>query len=1055
MSGTPSPARSHDPQSAQGARIAPLVFLVVVGLPWVGVIALLPEPVGAIWSLSALGLWFRELVRLSRGNGWKAVGTWWLMTLVAPAALLVVVVDAATHRRRTGAPVPVPAAATPAPMSRGSVSGGSVSGGSVSGGSPRPAAAPPVPAAVLSRLDDAERRVRSLERELRELRALVAAPQPAQAAAASPAAAAAAPVARPVATQPPPVAAPAPAAPPARAAETRPPRLPALTVSDLLGARGLAWAGGIVTLLGVVFLFVLAVNRGWIGPAERVSIGALASALVLCAGVVARRRYGQLDAALAAVGAGLAGGYATLLAATALYDLVDQGVALVLAAGIAAVGTAVALAWSAEILAGIGLVGAALAPGAIALDSGIETLGTAFAALVFAALAVVAQRRGWTWLLVAGVVATAPQAFALVASERDAASSSSAVVVATMLVALYLAAAVVRGRAAPRLDPLTSTLVPLSASLGVAAAFALLDRPGAGLLVLALPYAALAVGLFAPSRELAALLAAAAMVVSALGFADLLGGAGLTLAWALQAAALAWLAGRTVEPRFAAASLGYLALAAGHTVAFDAPPTDLYRAGSDPAAGIPAVLVVGVAAALVAWFARGWQAPATGGGRLVQLFARVAAARRYWVAGAGAVAALAAVDAASLGTLALVDAAGAEPPFAWGRVAVAVLWSALGAAAFAAGAWTGRRPVWIAGGVWLAVTVADTLAFDLVELPHTQAGWAAAAVAAGLLAAGFLAELAREPRPVPAALASVAAILGSAGLAATAVGLLLESDAARGLACLGVAAVDAIAAAAVFRREDRRDGATSLWAVALASALAGALLLLDGTVLVLATAAGAVALAWLLGVTGERRLAFGALAFLAVAAGVTFVELAPPADLLSANETPADGAPAAGLVAAALAAIAALVRRPSRPPVDAVDRALDAVLPPARPVLTWAAAATALYAGSLLTLGVVLELGRADLTTEFQRGHTAVSAVWGVVALVLLYAGLRRGAQPLRLAGFALFGAALVKLFLYDLSTLSSVTRALSFLAVGAVLLLAGFFYQRLAGPRGGGPRAA
>ena len=48
--------------------------------------------------------------------------------------------------------------------------------------------------------------------------------------------------------------------------------------------------------------------------------------------------------------------------------------------------------------------------------------------------------------------------------------------------------------------------------------------------------------------------------------------------------------------------------------------------------------------------------------------------------------------------------------------------------------------------------------------------------------------------------------------------------------------------------------------------------------------------------------------------------------------------------------------------------------------------------------------------------------------------------------GFALLGVSLAKLFLYDLSALSSVTRALSFLAVGAVLLLGGFLYQRLAG---------
>jgi uncharacterized membrane protein len=67
-----------------------------------------------------------------------------------------------------------------------------------------------------------------------------------------------------------------------------------------------------------------------------------------------------------------------------------------------------------------------------------------------------------------------------------------------------------------------------------------------------------------------------------------------------------------------------------------------------------------------------------------------------------------------------------------------------------------------------------------------------------------------------------------------------------------------------------------------------------------------------------------------------------------------------------------------------------------------------------------------------------------VIALITLYVGLTRDLRVLRLAGFALFGLALAKLFLYDLANLSSITRALSFLAVGAVLLLAGFFYQRL-----------
>ena len=73
-----------------------------------------------------------------------------------------------------------------------------------------------------------------------------------------------------------------------------------------------------------------------------------------------------------------------------------------------------------------------------------------------------------------------------------------------------------------------------------------------------------------------------------------------------------------------------------------------------------------------------------------------------------------------------------------------------------------------------------------------------------------------------------------------------------------------------------------------------------------------------------------------------------------------------------------------------------------------------------------------------------MSALWGTLALVSLYAGLKRRRGLLRGGGFILFGVSLGKIFLFDLPSLSSAQRALSFLAVGAVLLLGGFFYQRL-----------
>jgi uncharacterized membrane protein len=59
----------------------------------------------------------------------------------------------------------------------------------------------------------------------------------------------------------------------------------------------------------------------------------------------------------------------------------------------------------------------------------------------------------------------------------------------------------------------------------------------------------------------------------------------------------------------------------------------------------------------------------------------------------------------------------------------------------------------------------------------------------------------------------------------------------------------------------------------------------------------------------------------------------------------------------------------------------------------------------------------------------------------------------MRYAGLALFGLSLAKIFLYDLSELSSVARAFSFIFVGGLLLVGGFFLQRLSGRLG--PRAA
>jgi uncharacterized membrane protein len=155
--------------------------------------------------------------------------------------------------------------------------------------------------------------------------------------------------------------------------------------------------------------------------------------------------------------------------------------------------------------------------------------------------------------------------------------------------------------------------------------------------------------------------------------------------------------------------------------------------------------------------------------------------------------------------------------------------------------------------------------------------------------------------------------------------------------------------------------------------------------------------------------------------------------LFSPHADPGAGVPALLLALAAFAVLAQRVRRVE---------------------IWWAGGVLALYACSLSILELAQRIGGGTLDANFHGGHSAISACWGLLGLVLLYLGLTR--RPvLRVAGFALFAISLGKLFLFDLPSLSSVTRALSFLAVGALLLLGGFFYQRLLSGSSEPPRNA
>ena len=146
-------------------------------------------------------------------------------------------------------------------------------------------------------------------------------------------------------------------------------------------------------MLGIELLFVMAASRGWISPSMRVGIGVLVSLGLVAAAVEFDRRSWRSDAILAAAGAGTAGLYACLWAATSLYHLVSSEASAPLAAVIAGTAVAVALRVRQEPLALFGMSAAMLAPPAV--SENVTTAGVLFGAVMVAASLLLLVRTGW------------------------------------------------------------------------------------------------------------------------------------------------------------------------------------------------------------------------------------------------------------------------------------------------------------------------------------------------------------------------------------------------------------------------------------------------------------------------------------------------------------------------------------------------------------------------------------------------------------------------------------------------------------------------------------
>lgn len=85
----------------------------------------------------------------------------------------------------------------------------------------------------------------------------------------------------------------------------------------------------------------------------------------------------------------------------------------------------------------------------------------------------------------------------------------------------------------------------------------------------------------------------------------------------------------------------------------------------------------------------------------------------------------------------------------------------------------------------------------------------------------------------------------------------------------------------------------------------------------------------------------------------------------------------------------------------------------------------------------------SDLDRLENLKQLSLSGLWLLYSVALMALGLVRRRRLLRLEAIGLFGFAILKIFIYDLSFLETLYRIFSFVGLGVILLLVSYLYQR------------
>ncbi|MBR0975151.1 MULTISPECIES: DUF2339 domain-containing protein [Bradyrhizobium] len=197
--------------------------------------------------------------------------------------------------------------------------------------------------------------------------------------------------------------------PPLEPGADAPPPLPAPApgFEERLGTRWVVWIGGLALALGGFFMVRYSIEAGLVGPGVRVFLGGVFALALLGAGEWSRRKesisniaalpIANIPAILTAAGTAVA--FATIYAAYALYGFLVPATAFVLL-GLVALGTLAAALLHGPALAGLGVVGAFVTPILVSSSKPDYWALYIYLAIVTAASFGLARIRLWRWLAV-------------------------------------------------------------------------------------------------------------------------------------------------------------------------------------------------------------------------------------------------------------------------------------------------------------------------------------------------------------------------------------------------------------------------------------------------------------------------------------------------------------------------------------------------------------------------------------------------------------------------------------------------------------------------------